>query len=813
MRLAIATSAMIMNDIRHAFRVFRKSPAVFGLAVLTLILGIGANTAIFSVVKEVLLRPLPFRDPERLVMVWEDASLWGFPRNTPAPANYADWKAQNHVFESMAALTWQTITLTGGGEPEKISGYGVTAGFFPLLGVEPLLGRTFVPDEDKPGANHVVVLSHGLWQRRFGGDRTIIGRELLLDGEKHTVVGVMPGGFQFLEPFIGVWRPAALSAEELANRNAHYLSVVARLKSGVALEEARSDMRTVMARIAAANPDSAGRLGIVVVRLREHLTGEARTPLLVLVGAVACVLLIACANVANLLLSQAASRSREVAIRTALGAGRGRIVRQFLIESVLLAAMGAGGGLLVAYWAFDFLSGLIPPTVSLTSRPQLDPTVLAFTFGVALLTGLGFGLVPAFRSARQDATQAMRAGTARGGIGLTEARFRGALVSAEVALAAMLLVGAALLIQTMARLTDQYEVMNAERVLTVKTVLPQYKYDTRAKRGRFYSRVLERVAALPGVSSAGYTTAVPLEWKGGTNGFEIDGQPRDPNVAYDAIHRQVSADYLKAVGIPVKQGRHFTAADSEKSQPVAIVNETMARQFWPNSSPIGQRFRIGDQSPWVTIVGISGDVRQMGVDTPVKAEMYLPYAQVTGQDWFAPSALAVRTSGDPMALAPLVRQEIRAVDPDQPVANVRTMNEVLGEETLQRRMGTVLLGVFAVLALGLACLGIYGVLAYFVVQHTPEIGVRVALGARAADILRLVLGRSATLVGIGLAAGLFGAFALSRVIRGLLFDVSATDPATFTSVAVILGGVALLASYIPARRAASIDAAVALRAE
>ena len=804
---------MLMNDIRHAFRIFRKSPGVYGLAVLTLVLGIGANTAIFSVVKEVLLAPLPFREPDRLVMVWEDASLFGFPHNTPAPANYADWKAQNHVFESMAALTWQTITLTGGGEPEKVSGYGVTADFFPMLGVRPALGRTFVPSEDRPGAHKVVVLSYGLWQRRFGGDRDVLGRELLLNGEKHTVVGVMPQGFQFMEPFIGLWRPAALSAEELANRNGHYLWVVARLKAAVTLEEARSDMRTVMARIAAAHPGSAGKLGIVVVPLKEELTGQARTPLLVLLGAVACVLLIACANVANLLLSQAVSRSREVAIRTALGAGRGVIVRQFLIESVLLAVMGAGGGLMLAYWAFDFLAGLIPAAVSLTSQPRLDPIVLAFTFGIALVTGLAFGVWPAFRSARQDATQVMRAGTARGGIGLTESRIRGVLVSAEVALAAMLLVGAGLLIQTMARLNRQYESLAAERVLTLRTNLPEYKYDTPAKRAGFYNRVLERVAALPGVSYAGYTTAVPLEWKGGTSGFEIEGRPRDPNVAYDANHRQVSADYLRAIGIPVKRGRHFTAADSEKSQPVAIINETMARQFWPNADPIGQRFRTGDTSPWITVVGVAGDVRQMGVDVPVKAEMYVPYTQVPGMVWFAPGALVVRTSADPMTLAPLVREEIRAIDPDQPVANVRTMNEVLGEETLQRRMGTTLLGIFAALALGLACLGIYGVLAYFVVQHTPEIGVRVALGAKAADILRLVLGRSAILVAVGLVTGLCGALALSRVIRSLLFDVSATDPATFVAVALTLGAVSFLASYVPARRAATIDPAIALRSE
>jgi putative ABC transport system permease protein len=377
----------------------------------------------------------------------------------------------------------------------------------------------------------------------------------------------------------------------------------------------------------------------------------------------------------------------------------------------------------------------------------------------------------------------------------------------------VLLVGAALLIQTMSRLNKQYESLNVERVLTLKTALPQYKYDTPAERGRFYSRVLERVRALPGVLYAGYTTAVPLEWKGGTSGFDIDGQPRDPNIGYDAIHRQVSADYLRAMGVPLKQGRHFTAADAQKSQPVAIINETMARQFWPNRNAIGQRFRIADDRPWVTVVGVAGDVRQMGVDAPVKAEMYFPYTQITGMDWFAPGTLAVRTSGDPMPLAPLVREEIRAIDPDQPIANVRTMDEVLGEETLQRRIGTTLLAVFAALALGLACLGIYGVLAYFVVQHTPEIGVRVALGAKAADILRLVLGRSAILVGVGLAAGLIGAFALSRLIRGLLFDVSATDPATFVLVAGVLGSVALLASYVPARRAALIDPADALRAE
>jgi putative ABC transport system permease protein len=802
----------MLNDLRHAVRVLRNSPGFTIVAVLTLVLGIGVNTAIFSVVRAVLLQPLPFQDPDRLVIVWEDATPYGFPRNTPAPANYADWKAENRVFEDMAALSWKNLTLVGGGEPEKLSAHAVTFNFFSVLGVEPRMGRTFARDDDRPGAPKVAVISHGLWQRRYGGARDIVGRDLLLDGEKHTVVGVMSSNFQFLEPYIAVWVPAAMSAEELSNRGGHYLTVVARLSPGVGLKEAEADVKTIMARIARAYPDHAGKLGAVVIPLKEQLTGDARRPLLLLLGAVACVLLIATANIANLLLSRAAGRGKEVAIRASLGAAPARIVRQFLTESLVLAGVGGVGGLIFAYWTFDFLAGLVPPSVELASRLRLDGAVLGYAFVITMLTGLGFGLAPALRSSKRDVTPSLRTGSGRGTTSAGENRLRGALVAGQLALATMLLVGAGLLVQTMVGLIRQYEELHAEQVLTVRTVLPEHKYSTPAQRNAFYARVLERVSALPGVTRAGYTTAVPLEWKGGTSGFDIEGQADDPNLVKDANHRQVSADYLRAMGVPLRRGRHLSESDSAGSMAVAVVNETMQRQYWRGDA-LGKRFRLADDQPWITIVGVVGDVRQMGVDAPVKAEMYLPYAQMTIHQWFAPRSLAVRTTTDPAGLVGLVRQEIRAIDPEQPVSNIRTMDEVLGEETAQRRLGTTLLGAFACLALTLASLGIYGVLSYFVVQHTSEIGVRVALGADSGDVLRLVLGRSGVLVGGGLTAGLIGAAAFSRVLRGLLFGIDAVDPKTFVAVAALLGSVALLASYLPARRAARIDPAVALRAE
>lgn len=807
----------LLKDIRYGVRGLIKRPGFTAIALITLALGIGANTAIFSVINAVLLRPLQFKDPEQLVVVWEDASFAGFPRNTPAPGIYFDWKNQNQSFSDMAASAETSFNITGDGAPERVMAFAVTENFFPLFGVQPVLGRNFLPEEDRPGATKVVLLSYSLWQSRYGGDRQILNREILLNGEKHTVVGVMPASFQFLEREVRLWVPIAFTPEDMTNRGGHYLKVIARLKPGVSESHAQADMNAIMSRLAKDYPGETmeGKLGAIVTPMREQVVGETRSSLIVLLVAVACVLLIACANVAGLLLARAVSRRREIALRVALGASRVRVVRQLLTESLLLA-IGAGVlGSLLAYWSFTFLQGLIPPEMALLTSLKLDTRILAFTLLISILTGIIFGLVPALQSANVDLNDALKQSSTRA---TSTGRLRNALIVGEVALSIVLLVGAGLLIQTLFQLFRQYAVLEPEKVLTMRTVLPREKYNEPQQRNNFYQQVLDRVENLPGVVAAGYSTSVPLMWKGGTSGFYPEGL-RDPipGMAYDANHRQVSTNYLKTMNIPLRQGRYFEKSDNEQSLPVAIVNETMARQYWPGANALGRRFKAGDpddlERPWTTIVGIVADVRQMGIDEPVKAEMYLPNTQITHNPWFIPRDLAIRTNGDTANLVGSVRQAIREVDPDQPVSNVATMEEVLGEEAAQRRMGMIMLVAFAALALLLASLGIYGVLAYFVTQHTNEIGVRLALGATPRNILFLVLRKGMGLTLLGVAIGIAASFAFTRWMSSLLFGVKAVDPLTFVAVPLLLGAVALLACAIPARRATKVDPMVALRYE
>jgi len=806
----------LIRDIRFALRTMARKPGFTAIAIIIMALGIGANTAIFSLVRAVLLRPLPFANPDRLVMVWEDAAYVGFPKNTPAPANYADWKARNEVFEDMAALRDHDFNLTGDGEPEKVYAYGVTASFFPLLGVEPALGRVLAPEDDRPEASKVVVISYPLWQSRYGGDAGIIGRDILLNDEKYTVIGVMPRGFQFLDSEVRLWIPAGFTAEELATRGSHYLQVVARMKPGVTLDEANNNIKTITAQIAHDNPDYAGRLGANVISLGEELTGETRRPLIVLLVAVAFVLLIASANLANLLLSRALGRSKEVAVRTALGATRGRLVRQLITESVLLSFAGGISGVVVAIWSFEFLRQLIPPGLSLFVDLRIDGMVLVFTLALAVITGMVFGLAPALQSSKVDLNEALKQGGGRTSLSAGHRRLQNAMIIGEVALAMVLLVGAGLLIKTFAHLRDQYSSLRAESVLALRTQLPESRYKEPARRFAFYKQVLERAAALPGVVAAAYTTSVPLDWRGGTNGISIEGRAVERGVFYDANHRQISPDYFRAMGITLKDGRLFGDGDNEQSLPVAIVNETMAREFWPGENAIGKRYKTGgseSKDPWITIVGVVSDIKQMGAEVAVKAEMYMPYQQVADQPWYAPRDLVIRTSVEPMSLVPTVAARIHEVDVDQPVSNIRTMKEVLGKEFGQRETGTTLLGVFAALACLLAAIGLYGVLSYFVSQRIPEFGVRMALGAQSRDILWLVLKHGMGLVIIGMVIGMAAAFALTRLMQSLLFEVSASDPMVFALIALLLAAVAFLACVIPARRAMKIDPMVALRYE
>jgi putative ABC transport system permease protein len=811
----------LLQDLRFGARMLLKKPGFTIVAVITLALGIGANTAVFSLINAVLLRPLPFYEPAALVMVWEEASLAGFPRQEPAPANYVEWKARQSVFEDMAAIAFSNFRLTGDGEPQQLFAYSVTANFFPLLGIAPALGRTFSPEEEKAGANKVVVLSHNFWQRRYGGDLNIIGREILLDDEKYAVIGVMPAEFQFMDSYINLWVPMAYTQEEWADRKSHHLYVMARMKPGVSLQQARFEIQTITQNIARQYPRESfdGKMGSVTLPLRDQLAGESGRQLTVLLAAVGFVLLIACANIAGLLLARAAGRRKEIAVRAALGAGRGRIVRQLLTESLLLAGAGGLAGLLLASWSFAFLEKFIPEGMTLSTSLTIDQRVLGYTLLLALLTGVIFGLAPALQASKVDVNEVLKEGgqaifVTGGG------RLRGGMVVFEIAMAVALLVSAGLLIQTIHKLRGQYSLLQPEKILTMRTTLPHSKYGEMWRRKNFYDQTLARVKTLPGVISAGYTTMVPLQWKGGSGPFRTEDGRLIPGSSYDAIQRQVTADYLQTMSIPLRQGRYFSETDNEQSLPVAIINETMARQYWPDQNALGKRFRLGDSDSdakrwrqWITVVGVVADIRQMGVDAPVKAEMYLPYQQHGFNWWMTPYNLAIRVSGDPMSLVAAVSREIHAVDPNQPISVIATMAKLLGEETEQRWVGMILLATFAGIALLLAALGIYGVLASFVAQRTREIGVRVALGARTSDVMKMVMkqGMRLTLFGIGI--GLIGGFALARLMKSLLFGVSATDPLTFAAVATLLGLVAMLACYIPARRATNVDPVVALRCD
>ncbi|MEP7274558.1 MAG: ABC transporter permease, partial [Acidobacteriota bacterium] len=572
-------------------------------------------------------------------------------------------------------------------QPERVEVQAVTANFFPLLGVKPLLGRVFTTEEDQPGRSSVVLLAHGLWQRRFGGDSGVVGKQLLLDGETRTVVGVMPAGFQFLGKETGLWVPMAFSPQELAARGSHYLTVVARLKPGVTVAQAMADIAVVTERIGRDNPTHGVQLGSAVISLREQLAGDVRPALIVLLVSVGCVLLIACANIANLLLSRGAARCREIAVRSALGAGRRRIVRQLLTESVLLAVAGGVAGLLFAALSFSFLKQMIPGSMALTAGVRIDSRIFGFTLLLSLLTGIVFGLVPALQAAKVDLNEALKTGGGRTGTGAGNRRLRGALVVTEISLALVLLVGAGLLIQTFLRLRALDIGINPENVLTLRTQLPRSKYAELPKRAAFYERVLERVRALPGVVSSGYTTAVPLTWKGGTNGFSVEGREEKPG--QDANSRQASVGYMETMGIKLREGRLFNEHDDVQAPPVSIINETMARQYWPGETAMGKRFKIGSRDsdrPWMTIVGVIADVKEMGLEAPPKAGMFFPYQQLPDMLWNMPRDLTVRTTGDPLSFVAGVRQTVWSVDPTQPVSNIRTMDEIMVEDVAQRRI-------------------------------------------------------------------------------------------------------------------------------
>ena len=805
----------LLQDLRYAFRLLMKNPGFAVIAVLTLALGIGANTAIFSVVNGVLLRPLPFRDPSRLVLVAEKSP---FPTVSTSYQNFVDWRDQSRSFESMEATRSATITLTGAGEPERLNAQFATAGLFPMLGIGAHLGRAFLPEEDRPNGTPVVLLSYGLWQRRFGGSQEIIGKPINLDSRPYTVVGVLPAGFQILQP-ADVFLPFTPWAKTLPDdRNWHPgIIALARLQPGASREQARTEMIGITKRLEQQYPLYNTGTSADVVGLQDQIVRNSRPALVLLLGAVSFVLLIACVNVANLLLARAAARGREVAIRTAMGAGHWRVVRQLLTESVLLSLAGGVVGLLMASAALGPLLKIAAGSVPQGAPIGLDRWVLVFTAGVSLLTGVLFGIVPALRTARLDLRETLNEGARGSTAGPGQHRVRGALVAMEIALAMLLLVGSGLLLRSFSRLQEVPPGFQADHLLVADLPLSQTAYAKPEQRYEFFDRLVERAKTLPGVRSAAAASFLPVSGGGSVIHFNIKGRP--PKTPHDFIaagYRTITPNYLETLGVPLLQGHLFTAADNEKSPPVVVINATMAKNFFLNESPLGKYMQLGatpeQEVPWMEVVGVVGDVRPgLGIDP--QAEMYLPYRQA---DLVLPVfqlSIVLRTATDPLLQASALRSALVEIDPNQPLVRVRTMEENMAATVAQPRFRTWLIGIFAALALVLAAVGVYGVMSYTVTQRTSEIGVRVTLGAQPQDVFRIILSEGLRFALLGVGIGLAAALVLTRLLQSFLFGVSAYDPLTFAGVAILLTLVALAACFFPARRATLVDPLVALRYE
>lgn len=801
----------LWQDFRYGVRMLTRSPGFTAVAVIVLALGIGANTAVFSVVNATLLRPLPFKDPHRLVGVYKIQLQKGLTFSQLSPVDFGYLRDHSQVFEQIAALLFFSFNLTGSGEPEQIGGAFVSADFFPLLGVQPLLGRFFLAEEDQPGRNRVVILSRSLWQQRFGSDPGIVGKTLTLNDESFTVVGIV--SLDIASPLGGradLWVPLALVAKAMTNTRPS-LWVRARLKPGIRLEQAQAEMSALARQLEEQYPEPNRGWDVKLSPLQEMYVGEIRPTLLVLLAAIGFVLLMACANVANLLLARATDRQKEIAIRVALGASRLRLIRQLLTESLLLAVLGGAVGLLVAFQGTEFLMAMKPlGDLHQMFQMGIDGHVLSFTSTVSLLTGMIFGVVPAWQASRPNLNESLKEGGGTSTGGVRRQRSRQVLVVFEVALALLLLIGAGLMLKSFLRLRGVDPGFNPHNLLTMKISLPTSKYRERRQIAAFYQQVLQRIKTLPGVKSVGAAFAAPFSKWNAVFAFTIEGRPAPaPGEVPEANFRVVSPDYFQAIGIPLLRGRHFTEGDTPEAPGVIIINEALARRFWPNEDPLGHRMKLEGEEGWRLIVGVVRDVKHWGLDQAAEPEMYVPYLQ---RPWRF-MILVVRTVSDPVNLAGAVREQVWAVDKDQPVAEMKTMEQLLEESVSQPHFSTFLLGVFAALGVILAAVGVYGVISYSVIQRTHEIGIRMALGAQPKDILRLVLGQGLKLTVVGIGIGLLGAFAVTRFLRSLLYGISPTDPMTFAGASLLLGGVALAACYIPARRAMRVDPMLALRYE
>jgi putative ABC transport system permease protein len=804
------------QDVRYAARTLLKSPGFTAVAVVALALGIGANTAIFSVVKAVLLSPLPYPEPERLVWVREinpGSDILDEPASMP---NYNDWRTQSQSFEGLAAFGYAGGTITEGDrEPERVSGMSTSANFFDVVGVRPALGRGFLPEEEAAGKNRVVVISHALWQRRFNSDPSVLGRQITITGNVHTVVGVAPKDFKTPVPgpkAPDLWFPIAFRFDESIRRS-DFLNVFGRLKPGASVEQGRAELEALAARLAAEHPATNAGWSVKVEPLHERVVGNVRQALWVLMGMVGLLLLIACANVANLLLARAAARRQEIAVRTALGAGRWRVVRQLLTESVILALMGGALGLVLAAWGVELLVALSPGNLPRLEEVGLDARVLAFTLGVSALTGVVFGILPALSASKADVAVSLKEGGSRGSTaGRGARRLRSSLVVAEIAITAVLLAGAGLMVRSFAAVQSVDPGLRADRVLTFDFALPMTAYKEAPQRAAFYEQLTARAAAIPGVEHAAIVDALPMTGNTNVLAFVVEGRPPlPPEKVQDAEMFSVAPGYFDVMGIPLLRGEPLTERHRADVPTVVVINETMARRYFPGEDPVGKRLNLGDpeKTPWWTVVGVVRDARTDGLDKEPYPQMYVPAAQYPQRA----GTFVARTKGDPASVVPALRREVASMDKDIPLYNLRTMEQVLSDSLSRRRFQMVLVAAFAGVGLLLAAVGIYGVISYSVTQRSHEIGVRMALGARVGDILKLVVGQGLWLALAGVGLGLLGAFALTRVLTSLLYGVSATDPLTFAAVASGLLGVALLACLLPARRATKVDPMVALRYE
>jgi putative ABC transport system permease protein len=801
----------IFQDVLYGFRMLRKNWGLTIAVILTLAIGIGINSVIFSGINAVLLRPLPYENSDRLVMIWEKNPRANLQEGKVSYPDFLDWKRQSQYTRGMGIFSRWGFTLTGAAEPEYLRGALISADFFPVLGIKPALGRTFLSDEDRPGAGGNVILSYALWQRRFGANPNVIGQTLTLSDQNYTVIGVMPFDFEFL-PLKGaeLWAPIGVVAGKNILENRGYRvnnQVIARLKDGVTRQQAQAEIVGIASRLEQQFPDTNTGVSANVVDLHEQVVGNVRLGLLIILGAVTSVLLIACVNIANLLLARSSARKTEMAVRIALGASRGRIVRQLLTESVLLSLIGGALGLLIAVQGTYLLIAISPQSIPRLGEARLDLRVLAFTFGLSTLTGILFGLAPALQASKSDLNETLKS-TNRSSTA-NRNRVRSLLVVSEVALALTLLVGAGLLLKSFLRLKDVEPGFDPKNILTMQIALPQTRYADEQQQVSFFQQLLQRIEAMPNVEAASVVNSLPLSGQGVGISFQIAGAPSATTAdQMDCQYRVVSPKYFRTMSIPLLNGRDFTESDNLKAPGVAIINQAMARRYFPNESPVGKRIGFGGGPFWCEVIGVVGDVRHYKLNSEPEPEAYLS----SFQDPWRYMTLVVRTTSQAPIIG-AVRNEILAVDKDQPVYNIRSMEELLSESVAQPRFNLGLLTLFAVLAMALAVIGIYGMMGTEVTQRTQEIGLRMALGAQKRDVLRLVIRQGMTLVLIGVAAGLALAVALTRLMSSMLFGVSATDPMTLALITVLLAGVALLACYLPARRATKVDPLAALRYE